>query len=114
MKVQSVVRNVMKSRKMSQADVATACGMKGQSSIAMMLQGKSMRVDSLLRVLNACGYDLVVLDRGGKQKPMKVTDEDEANDELMTEMVSEESNGLRELIASIVREELNRGVTLDE
>lgn len=108
MKVQSVVRNVMKSRGMSQADVATACGMKGQSSIAMMLQGKSMRVDSLLRVLEVCGYDLVVLDRGGKLMPMTVTDEDEAEETDATKFVPEESKGLRELITEIVREELNR------
>lgn len=65
MTVQEVAKKVMKDAGMTQTDVANKCGV-GQSSIGMFLKSKSMRVDSLLMILNACGYELVVRKGNGK------------------------------------------------
>ena len=63
MTVQEVAKQVMKDAGMTQADVAKKSGVAGQSTIAMFMKSKAMRVDSLLIILDACGYELVVRDK---------------------------------------------------
>ena len=63
MTVQEVARCVMKVTGMSQAEVAKKAGLTGQSTVSMFLQSKSMRVDNLVTILNACGYELVARSR---------------------------------------------------
>lgn len=74
MTAQEVAKHVMKNASLTQTDVAIACGLAGQSSIGTLLRSKSMRVDSLLLILNACGYELVVRSADG-EKPEYVIGE---------------------------------------
>lgn len=105
MKEQEVIRRVMKEKQMTQMDVAVACGKKNQSFISMLLQGKSMRVDNLVKVLNACGYDLVAVDRSGLGRKFTVTEEP-------TEEDDREENGetledrIRSMIEKVVDEKI--------
>lgn len=75
MDVHEVARRVMKDKKLSQGEVAARAGMKGQSAVGMWLSGKSMRVDNLLKILDACGYDLIVKDRSGENQSYRISDE---------------------------------------
>lgn len=59
MTVQEVARLVMKASGVTQKDIADRAGLASQSTVAMFLQSKSMRVESLLLILNNCGYELV-------------------------------------------------------
>lgn len=59
MTVQEVAKSVMKVSGRTQKDVSDKAGLSGQGAVSMMLRSKSMRVDSLLTILNACGYELV-------------------------------------------------------
>lgn len=105
MKEQEVVRRVMKEKQMTQMDVAVACGKKNQSYISMLLQGKSMRVDNLVKVLNACGYDLVAVDRSGIGRKFTVTEEPTEEDD-MAEAGETDEERLRMLIEKIVDEKI--------
>ena len=95
----------MKEKQMTQMDVAIACGKKNQSYISMLLQGKSMRVDNLVKVLNACGYDLVAVDRSGLGRKFTVTDgaleEDEPDENEATV-----EDRLRSMIEKMVDEKM--------
>ena len=66
MTVQEVARGVMKVTGTSQTEVANRAGLTGQSTVSMYLQSKSMRVENLLTILNACGYELVARSADGR------------------------------------------------
>ena len=66
------VREAMKIRGYNQTMVAKLAGFPGQSTVAEYLRSKHMRVDNLLRMLNAMEFDLVVVDRGSKKNVWKV------------------------------------------
>lgn len=105
MKEQEVIRRVMKEKQMTQTDVAVACGKKNQSYISMLLQGKSMRVDNLVKVLNACGYDLVAVDRGGIGRKFTVTEEPTEEDDLAENGETLEDR-IRSMIEKMVDEKI--------
>ena len=90
MTVQEVAKCVMRVTGMSQTEVAKKAGLTGQSTISMFLQSKHMRVDSLLSILNACGYELIARSVDGEH-PEYVIGEDvvreSANQERINEMV---------------------------
>ena len=66
MDAKEVAKSVMKVTSTSQTDVAKKAGLTGQSNVSMYLQSKSMRVEALTTILNACGYELVARDPNGK------------------------------------------------
>lgn len=112
MKEQEVIRSVMREKQMTQGDVAKACGMKGQSSVSMLLQGKSMRVDNFLKVLNACGYDVIVKDREGRGRSFMVTDGTEGLEAESEASGTEQDEKLRELVEKIVEEKINERMAI--
>lgn len=59
MTVQEAAKAVMKATGHTQAEVAEIAGLSGQGAISVALRSESMRVKSLLQILNACGYELV-------------------------------------------------------
>lgn len=75
MKAQTVCRQVMSDKQVRQIDVAEKSGY-GQTSVAMWLKSNSMRVENFLKILDACGYDLVVMDRDGSHPSYRVSNED--------------------------------------
>lgn len=63
MKVQDAVKAAAKSRKMTLGEVATRLG-TGQSNLSMQLKsGNRIILENLLRMANACGYDVALVDR---------------------------------------------------
>jgi hypothetical protein len=66
MTVQEVAKSVIKVTGKTQTQLAEECGFAGQSSIGTFFRSKSMRVDNLLKILNACGYELVARSGDGK------------------------------------------------
>ena len=118
-----VAKAVMKEARLSQAEVAVRAGFKGQTNIATMLRSRNMRVDSFVRVLNACGYDLVAKSRDKHCHDFVVDGEDgqgaEENEVIAElepdlpvtdeDMASEISAGLEEIIRKMIAQELKRG-----
>lgn len=71
-----VAKKVMKDSGTTQVQIAEAVGMKSQGAVGNWLQGKSMRVDNLVRLLDVCGYDLIVRDRNGKLPTYRISNEE--------------------------------------
>lgn len=66
MNEKEVVKAAMAARGYNQAMLADAAGLKRQSNVSEMLRGKSLRVDSFVKLMNAMGFDVIVKDRNGK------------------------------------------------
>ena len=60
MNEKDVIREAMKSCKWTQAVLAEKAGYSAQSSLSSRLNGKSMRVDTFVKLLSAMGYEVVV------------------------------------------------------
>lgn len=60
MNEKQVLREAMKAKGISQSDLAKAAGYKTQSHIANILARPSMRVDVLIRLLDAMGYEMII------------------------------------------------------
>ena len=97
MTVQEVAKKVMKDANMTQTDVAKKCG-TGQSSIGMFLKSKSMRVDSLLAILDACGFELVVRNGNGKG-PEYIIDGKEGVPDVPVSVDPAMSSAIRAIVA---------------
>ena len=93
MTVQEVARKVMKDTGVRQIDVAERNDTK-QTTVATWLQGNSMRVDSFLKILSACGYDLIAVDRDGKNQSYRVGIESGLDVVEMSERSTEENREL--------------------
>ena len=74
MNEKEIVREVMGIRKWSQADLAREAGFKSQSNITGLLNNNKngIRIDNLVRMLNAMGCEIVVRDKMGSGKEWKV------------------------------------------
>ena len=63
MGVAETIKKMMKSKKITQTEVAERIG-KTQASVAMYLKNANgMRVDNLMNVADACGFDLALVNR---------------------------------------------------
>ena len=77
MKVSEAVKKALKSKKITQGGLAEKMG-TGQSNVAMYLSREtSMKVDNLMRMANACGYDLVLMDRENANNAYVIGENDE-------------------------------------
>jgi len=74
-----IIRTAMNIRGFNQTMLAKSAGFKGQSNVSEMLRSKNLRVDNLVRLLDAMGFDLIVKDRNGSNRDnvWKVTLEEE-------------------------------------
>jgi transcriptional regulator with XRE-family HTH domain len=104
MKVQEVCRAVIRTSGLTQKDIAERHGKSGQSTISMMFQSKSMRVEGLLMILNDCGYDLIARSRN-KDLPNYVIGDETNEDYLMNEA---RFDRLRDIVREVVQEELKK------
>lgn len=68
MNEKNIIKEAMKSRGYNQSQLAGAAGLKRQSNVSELLRGKSMRVDSFVKLLDAMGFDVVVKDRNGANR----------------------------------------------
>lgn len=69
-----IVREVMSIRKWSQADLAREAGFKSQSNITGLLNNNKngIRIDNLVKMLNALGCEVIVRDKMGSGKEWRV------------------------------------------
>lgn len=69
-----IVREIMGIRKWSQADLAREAGFKSQSNITGLLNNNKngIRIDNLVRMLDALGCEVVVRDKMGSGKEWRV------------------------------------------
>lgn len=58
----------------SRATLAEKAGYAGQTSITNRLHGRSMRVDTFVKLLDVMGYEVVVKSKSAKNKNMWVVD----------------------------------------
>jgi len=69
MDAKEAIREAMKVCGWSQEELAKKSGMKSQSNVTGILnRGTSMRVDILLQMANAMGFELVLRDARGKSE----------------------------------------------
>ena len=69
MDAKEAIREAMKVCGWSQERLANECGMKRQSNVTGVLnRGSSMRVDILLQMVNAMGFELILRDKRGKNE----------------------------------------------
>lgn len=122
MNASEVAKMVMKVTGKTQTEVAEEAGLSGQGAISMFLRAKSMRVDSLLSMIEPCGYELVarrvgggneypefVIDRvsGSAKKPEQAEKEKKVTVEVTDRLPPEAAPDLlTELIRKAVAEEL--------
>lgn len=107
MKVSEALKSMMKQKKMTQSEVAEQMG-KNQNSVAMYLKNAdSMRLDNLMRMVDVCGYDVVLVDRNGDGESYVLGEGSEINGTKLPEKVTED---MREVIRSIVRKELEKAM----
>lgn len=57
------MRFAMYSRNLLQQQVAELAGYKRQSNVSEILRSDNARIDKFVQILNACDYDLVMVDR---------------------------------------------------
>ena len=62
------MRYAIKEKRMTQQEIAEKAGYARQTNVSEILRVENARVDSLVRILNACGYDLVMVDRNDSEK----------------------------------------------
>ena len=100
MTVQEVAKAVMRATHMTQAQVAEKAGLGSQGTVGMYLNSKSMQVQSLLNILNSCGYELVARSGNG-EGPEFVIGENLSEKHRQTE-----DDRIAELVRKAVAEEL--------
>jgi len=97
MTVQDAVKAAMKAKKITQGQMAEKLG-TGQSNLSMQLKsGVGMRLENLLRMVNACGYDVALIDRENASNVLVIGDHDSVQvavdksfDDKVREIVKEE------------------------
>ena len=62
MTVQDLVKQLMKEKTITQSDLASRIGYQSNGGIINALSGKSLRVDTLERMVSAMGCDLIIRD----------------------------------------------------
>lgn len=75
----SLIREVMTKSKMTQLRLADALGFKSQSGIANKLRSQDIKFDTVVSMLNACGYTVEIKNPTGEVeysfKPEVTSDE---------------------------------------
>lgn len=62
------MRFAMSEKHITQQEVANRAGYVRQTNVSGVLRSDNARVDNMVRILNACGYDLVMIDRENPEK----------------------------------------------
>ena len=63
MNEKEALRLAMKARGLNQTVLAEMAGLKRQSNVSEMLRSSSMRVDNLVKLLDAMGFEVVIRDK---------------------------------------------------
>ena len=76
MNEKQIIRELISLRDYNQSILAEKAGLKRQSNVGEMLRSKNLRVDNLIRLLNAMDCDLVVKSRLKDKREWEVTLDD--------------------------------------
>lgn len=68
MNEKQIIREAMKVRGLTQAMLADAAGLKNQSNVSEILRGQTLKTQTLVRLLDAMGFDLIIKDRNGSNR----------------------------------------------
>lgn len=60
MNVRELMKDIVEKSGLSQAMIAEKAGYKRASNVSECLRSNNMRVDNMVRILNACGYELII------------------------------------------------------
>ena len=83
--VADAVKAILKSRKTTQMELADKLGTK-QNNIAMFLKNNyGMKVENMLRMANACDYDVVLVDRSNPNNTYVIGEADAVQPVVMRE-----------------------------
>ena len=76
MTVVEAVKQMIKSKKMTQTDVADRIG-KNQASVAMYLKsGEGMKLENLMKLADVCGYAVVLEEKSGTGERFVIGDDE--------------------------------------
>lgn len=79
MDAKQAIREIMDIRRWTQGKLASECGMKRQSNVTGVLnRGASMRVDILIQMVNAMGFEVVLRDKMGSKKEFVISEAENA------------------------------------
>ena len=107
MTVTEAMKTIMKEKKVTQCELADMIGTK-QNNVAMYLKNNyGTKVENLLRMANACGYDVVLFDREKPSHTYVIGDADGVSLSLSSGK-SEKETDIDDRIRRIVAEEIEK------
>lgn len=103
MNEKDVVREAMKSCNWTQAVLAEKAGYSAQSSLSSRLNGKSMRVDTFVKLLSAMGYEVVVqsTSRNTNKNKWVVSNDEKVVNETVTDTSTSGGIDLDKLLGTV-------------
>ncbi len=60
MDIRLLMKEIVEESGLSQATIAEKAGYKRASNVSECLRSNSMRVDNMVRILKACGYEVII------------------------------------------------------
>jgi len=114
MRVQDVTKQILKESGITQQQLAERFGKASQGTISMLLNGRTMKVENLLLILDECGYEMVLRSRDegrpeyvinneqSQRIPVKSTDDDRIR-EIVEDVVAKKIREYRKLDRKVAR-----------
>lgn len=73
MTAREIIKELIKTRNWSQSKLAEEAGLKSQSNVTGMLnRSSSLRVDNLVKLVEAMGYEVIIRDKMGSNKEWRI------------------------------------------
>lgn len=97
--INALIKEMIKSKGFTQLEVADKIGLSSQTVITARLDDKSdrsIRIDSMLEILNAIGVKVIVSDRMGSEKSWELSIEEESEEERLLREFEEKKKELEE------------------
>lgn len=60
MNARDLMKEIVEESGLSQATIAEKAGYKRATNVSECLRSNNMRVDNMVRILNACGYEVII------------------------------------------------------
>ena len=76
--IKSIIKSAMANRNYTQAVLAKDAGWSNQSSLSTAINRENPSLESIFRIMDTMGYDIVIRDRKNKDTSWIVTRIDEA------------------------------------
>ena len=66
--IKAIIKSAMANRTYTQSAVAKMAGWKGQSALSTAINRENPSVETMFRILDAMGYDVIIQDRNSSTK----------------------------------------------